>query len=75
MLSEKDKDRILKLKSLDWTWKNISEAVGATPDACRKFFQRHTAVVDLPPKVKLSKALIQGRLAFKIKRMVQINPS
>ena len=75
MLSEKDKDRILKLKSLDWTWKKISEAVGATPGACRKFFQRHKAVVDLPPKVKLSKALIQGRLAFKIKQMVQINPS
>ena len=44
MLSEKDKDRILKLKSLDWTWKNISEAIGASQDACRKFFQRHTAV-------------------------------
>ena len=75
MLSQKDKEQILHLKSQEWTWKSISEAVKATPAACRKFFQRHQATADLPPKLRLPKTMIQGSLALKIKRMVNEKPS
>lgn len=75
MISEKDKTRIIELKSTNKTWKFISESVGATPGACRKVYECHLATVGLPPKEKLSKRLIQGHLAVIIKRMVEISPS
>ena len=44
-------------------------------ETCRSFFKAHKARSSLPPKIKESKALIQGSLALKIKRMVQDKPS
>ena len=75
MLSESQKLRIIELKSLNWTWKNISIAISSKLETCRSFFKAHKAKSGLPPKIKESKALIQGSLALKIKRMVQDKPS
>ena len=54
---------------------NISIAISSKLETCRSFFKAHKAKSGLPPKIKESKALIQGSLALKIKRMVQDKPS
>jgi transposase len=75
MLSDSQKSKIFELKSRNWTWKNIASAVSSKAETCRGYFKSHKAKSALPPKIKVSKALIQGSVALKIKRMVRDSPS
>ena len=75
VLTQQDKDTILRLKSEQSTWITIGKAVNAKPETCKKFFQRHQKTAGLPPKDIMPKGMIQGRLARVIKAEVRDNPS
>ena len=74
MLSDSQKSRIIEPKSLNWTWKSIATEISSKAETCRAFFKSYKVKLALPPKIKVSKAMIQGSLALKIKRMVQNSP-
>ena len=74
MLSDSQKSRIIELKSLNWTWESIATEISSKAETCRAFFKSYKVKLALPPKIKVSKAMIQGSLALKIKRMVQNSP-
>ena len=74
MLTEDQKSTIVRLKGLDWTWANIAEAVNSRPETVRTFFKRFKLRRDLPPKTRVSKSSIKGRLALQVKQIVADKP-
>jgi transposase len=74
MLSEDQRNNIIRLKVLNWTWSNIAEAVNSKSETVRKFYQRFKLRKDLPPKVRLSKSSVRGRLALQVKQIVKDKP-
>ena len=75
VLTEEKKDSILRLKNDNWTWKNISKSVNSPIETCISFYKRHRQTAGLPPKIKVPKTMIKGRLARGIKKIVEENPS
>lgn len=74
ILTAEKKETILRLKALDKPWQTIADAVGAKVATVRTFHKRWMAVMDLPPKVKLSKRKINGHVGLEIKRLVRTEP-
>jgi transposase len=74
MLSNDQKATIIRLKDLNWHWSKIAEAVDAKPETVRKFYQRFKLSRDVPPKVRVSKASVRGRLALQVKQIVNTTP-
>ena len=72
--TEKQKDQIFLLKSLNYSWDNIGEILERSPYSVRNLFSREKILRSLPPKTKTSKSLIKGRLATLTKRIVNDNP-
>ena len=74
MLSQDQKNTIVRLKGLNWTWANIAQAVNSKPETVRSFYKRFKLRRELPPKVKLSKSSVNGRLALQVKQIVKDHP-
>ena len=72
--TEKQKDQIFLLKSLNYSWDNIGEILERSPYSVRNLFSREKILRSLPPKTKTSKSLIKGRLATLTKWIVNDNP-
>ncbi len=73
-ISDKDADLIFTMKELGATWKRIALKLGKSESAVRKYHQRKSALLELPPKIKISKLLTDGRVGLKIKSIVKENP-
>ena len=74
VLDQDKKEAILRLKTKDWTWRKIAEAVNASVNTVKSFYKRQRELATLPPKEKHDHRLIQGVLARKIKDIVLENP-
>ena len=66
--------KISHLKSNDFTWKNIGIALNADSSSVRMAHYRARKIAGLPPKEKLSKSSVKGRLALLAKKIVLENP-
>jgi hypothetical protein len=55
-------DTIFRLKSLNCHKKQIGKVLKASPDAVKHAYRRVNKKADLPPKEKVSKSLVTGRL-------------
>ena len=71
---KEDKQTIIRLKNIDWTWKLIGEAVNQKPDTCKKVYQRYRLIKDLPPKTIISRSKITAPIGLKIKQETRDNP-
>ena len=74
MLTDDQKSTIIRLKGLNWTWKRIATSIDSKYATVRKFYQRYMLNKDLPPKIRSSKSTVSGRLAQKVKNIVQDKP-
>ncbi len=72
--TDEDISKIFHLKSKEFTWKNIGIALEAAPSTVRKAYYNARKRADLPPKEKLSKSTVNGRLALIAKKIVFENP-
>lgn len=73
-ITEEIKGVIFRLKSLNKTWLEISEASGLKINTIRLFYKRFKKIEGLPLREKLSKTAIKARLGHKIKRKVKEDP-
>lgn len=74
MFTQEQKNTLINLKETTVSWKDISAALGKPIGTCKQAWKRHRATVGLPPKIKLRKSIITGRIGLLIKRIVQKNP-
>jgi transposase len=73
-LTEEEKTIIVNSYDKGVTPSAISRVIGKTTSAIKSFFSRFKLNRNLPPKVKLNKGKIQGRMALALKKVVQDNP-
>jgi transposase len=74
MLSDEQKERIIHLKGLNWTWNNIALAMNKKKEARRSFYRKYELLKSLPPKPKIRNSKITGAIGLKIKKEVRANP-
>lgn len=74
MMTQEQKDTILRLKELNKTWNFISEASNVKKETCRSFYKNWKIKQSLPPKIKVPKSKINGHVGLKIKQIVSNNP-
>ena len=72
--TDEEISKIFHLKSNGFTWKNIGIALEAAPSTVRKAYYNTRKRAGLPPKEKLSKSTVSGRLALIAKKIVFENP-
>jgi hypothetical protein len=69
--NEEEFVKIQELRDLKATWIAISK----NPKSIKRYWQRSKVIRSLPPKEKVSKSKIKGRMSLEIKRFVFNNPS
>ena len=69
--SEDDKQKIISLRANNVSWANVAIAVGKKEGALRTWYSKNRGNFDLPPKVKVSKKLTDGRVGLQIKKLVK----
>lgn len=74
MLSEEQKNNIIRLKTDNKTWKFISEAVGSTKDSCRQCWRTYSYLSTLPPKDIIPNSIISSSVGVFIKKQTTQNP-
>lgn len=72
--TEKQKSEIFLHKENNLTWKYIGRLMKCNPDSIRRLYYREKNVMGLPPKIKVPKTLITGRMAKIIKDIVKEKP-
>jgi IS30 family transposase len=65
---EEIQTKIRELKADNCTWKQIGKAVNKSQSAVRRWYQRNRNFFDLPPKVKVRKNRVNGRMALAVKK-------
>ncbi len=73
-LTEDQKRSIQKGYESDMSTKDIAEFVGVSQTRVTTFWSRYQATKDLPPKVKISRRIINERMGGFIKTLVRDNP-
>ena len=63
------------LKKENVTWRTIAKAVESSIGTVRSCYRRKRLLEGLPPKVKMSRSKITGRLCLVLKRKVIENPN
>ena len=71
MITEAEKQIIYKMKDENATWKLIGIAINKKGHSVRRWYQRNRINRDLPPKVKVSKRLTDGRVGLAIKKIAK----
>jgi len=67
-------DLMDKMREHNLTWKTIGHILGRSEEACKKEWQRHNELRDLPPKVIVIKRITDGSIGVAIKRIRHENP-
>jgi transposase len=75
MLPKETRDRIIRMRQSGCDWASIGLACEKSPDACRVWYAQWRKTAHLPPKVKVSKRVIQGRTAQQLKQIVINDPT
>ena len=63
------------MKRNNMSWKDISIAVDIKVNTLKQFYKRHKAIEGLPPKVKVSRRLINRRNSLFLKNYIFSNKS
>lgn len=58
------------MKAANASWKLIGIAAGKSKDAVKRLYQRNRLLFDLPPKEKVRKGKMKGRLALAVKKAI-----
>ena len=74
MLTEHERETIIRMRQRKCTWDTIGLALAKTPDSCRMWFNRYQKTADLPPRVITSKRKVSGRLGLALKQLVKERP-
>ena len=73
-LSSRDIEIIIQSKKQNLTWKTIANIVGSKPETVRSAYKREIQKQLLPPKEKVSKSKINGRLSLHLKNTLEEDP-
>jgi hypothetical protein len=73
ILSSSEIEIIIQSKSQNLTWKVIANIVGSKPETVRCEYRREMQKHILPPKEKVSKSKINGRLDLQLKNILEEN--
>lgn len=74
-LSSEQKENILRLKKINWSWDDIAIATNVSTNTCRSFWKRHRKIADLPPPVRVIKRSTDGLVGLEIKRIIAAEPT
>ena len=75
MYTDDEKAKLFQMKDAGATWKFIGLALNKNPKAVRQWFRRNMINRALPPKVKVSKKMTDGRIGLLIKKIARDNPN
>ena len=73
-LSSRDIEIIIQSKQENLTWKVIAKIVGSKPETVRCAYKREMQKRSLPPKEKVSKSKINGRMSLHLKNILEEDP-
>jgi len=73
-LSSRDIEIIIQSKKQNLAWKTIADIVGSKPETVRCAYKREMQKQLLPPKEKVSKSKVNGRLSLHLKNKLEEDP-